>query len=77
MRSLFIVSSLGLMAAAKETPDAGGGNPSADAKGKAKTVKVKVLCANLGEGPESHKKGDVFETTEDRAKSLGDHVEII
>lgn len=70
MKSLFILSALGLMAAATDAPTAGGG-------GKSKVVTVKVIINSLGEGAEVYSKGQTFETTTDRAAALGDSVELV
>lgn len=40
-------------------------------------VKVKVLCAALGEEGVTYEKGSVFETTKSRAAALGDRVELV
>lgn len=73
---------------AAETDAPGGGGPEGKAPGgkapegkpakpKSKKVKVRVTCASLGEESEYYKKGDTFETTEERAQALGDLVEVI
>lgn len=72
MKTLLMLSSLGLMAAATDNTSGGG-----EAKAKPKMVKVKVLCGSLGEGAEYYKKDDTFETTKERAEALGDLVQII
>ncbi len=74
MKSLILLSTLGLMAAATDTPTAGG---AAKPETKPKLVKVKVLCGSLGEGAEYYKKDDTFETTKERAEALGDLVQIV
>lgn len=38
-------------------------------------VKLRVCCASLGEDENVYARGDVFETTAERAKALGDMVE--
>lgn len=62
-----------LHAAAKTEGGDNGGGAAAAAK-EEKTVKVTVQCASLGEGPETYTRGQTFETTESRAKALGDLV---
>lgn len=77
---LKILLSSCLMAAATDAPG-GGGDASESApakpKPKPKKVKVRVTCASLGEESEYYKKGDTFETTDERAQALGDLVEVI
>ena len=41
-----------------------------------RTVRVTVACNSLGEGGTSYARGDTFETTPERAASLGDSVTI-
>lgn len=74
MKSLLMFSTLGLMAAATDTPPAGGATKP---ETKPKLVKVKVLINSLGEGAEYYKKDDTFETTTERAAALGDCVQVI
>ena len=46
-------------------------------KKAADSVTVKVLIASLGEDEVTYAKGETFETSAERAKALGDSVEII
>jgi hypothetical protein len=72
MKTLFLLSALGLMAAAGEAPASGAGKPA-----DKKKVKVKVIAAAIGEGDHTHLQGETFETTAERAAALGDSVEIL
>lgn len=79
---LKILFSPRLLAAETDAPGGGGGPEGKapegkPAKPKSKKVKVRVTCASLGEESEYYKKGDTFETTEERAQALGDLVEVI
>lgn len=44
---------------------------------KGKKIKVRCLIHSLGEGDEVYTKGQTFDTTEDRAKALGNSVEAV
>lgn len=51
--------------------------PEADKNILAALITVRVVCAALGENGETHHKGDTFETTPERARALGDSVEVV
>lgn len=77
MKTFIRLSALGLMAAATDTPDAGGGSQAAAKKAAKSKVKVKVLVGAVGEDGDTHLKGETFETTAERAAALGDSVELV
>ena len=71
-------SSLGLMAAAaKGDSPPPTEKPPVDAKAAGKQVTCRCLIVSLGEGDEVYTKGQDFQTTAERAKALGDSVEIL
>jgi len=74
MKFALMFSALGLMAAAKEdSPPAG----AASTKAAVKKVKVRVLINSLGEDSATYAKGEIFETSAERAEALGDSVELV
>lgn len=77
MKSLLMLSALGLMAAATDAPPAGGGDAAAAKKAAKSKVTVKVLSAAVGEEDQTYVKGQTFETTAERAAALGDSVEVV
>lgn len=46
-------------------------------KAAVKKVKVRVLINSLGEDTATYAKGEIFETTAERAEALGDSVELV
>ena len=73
MKTLCLLSTLGLMAAASDATETAKGSGKAP---PVKKVKVRALIT-LGEGDHLHEKGAEFETTTERAAALGELVEVV